>query len=79
MERFKVYHIDTALGCYSGFALVAVENAEKANQFITSFKESDKDNYFDSRGYSFVSESDVIEDIYSEETGILKYGIFYCG
>lgn len=75
MERFKVYYIKPNSSYYRGFSLVAAENAEKANQFISSLKKS----YFDSLGYSFVSEFDVIKDVYSEKTGILKYGIFYCG
>ena len=79
MERFKVYHIQPNSSCYAGFALVAAENAERANQFISYFKERDSSNRSNSRGYSFIDESDVIEGIYSEDDGILKYDIFYCG
>lgn len=79
MERFKVYHIQPNSSYYRGFALVAAESVEKANQFISSFKERDKDNCFDSWGYSSVDKFDVIEGIYSENDGILKYDIFYCG
>lgn len=79
MERFKVYHIYPNSSYYEGFALVAAENVEKANQFISSFKERDKDNCFDSWGYSSVDEFDAIEGVYSENDGILKYEIFYRG
>lgn len=79
MKRFKIYLIEPSVSCYKGFALVSAENAEKANQFISSFKESDKSNWLDSWGYSYVNESNIIEGIYSEEDGILKYGIYYYG
>lgn len=74
----KVYRVDPAI-YYHGFALVGAKNAELANQFINTFKEFDKDNRSDSRGYCNVSESDALDYIYTDTEGILLYGIFYGG
>lgn len=78
MEKFNVYEISPN-PCYCGFALVAAKNAQEANGYIESFKDEDSNNECDSWGYSSVSETDQIEDVFSERKGILTYGICYGG
>ena len=46
---------------------------------VGEFKDFDKDNKLDSWGYELVDEDDVIESVYSEEKGIMLYGIYYSG
>lgn len=76
MEKYNVYVIDS--DCfYHGKSLVAAENAEEANKIIKNFKDQDKDNTFDSWGYCFIDEDDIISDVYSERKGIVMYGISY--
>lgn len=75
---YKVYEVRSK-ACYHGMSLVAANNAEEANSFIELFQKSDKNNAFDSWGYMMVDEDDVINGIYSEENGIVHYGIFYGG
>lgn len=74
--RYKVYKIEPS-PCYSGISLVAAENEEVANKEIEDFKNRDNDNNLNSWGYGKVSESDVIDNLYSDERGIMLYGIYY--
>lgn len=76
MERFNVYEISSAFD-YHGYSLVAAKSASQANAFIEEFKKSDPDNSYDSIGYTFVSESDKISDIYSDIAGFITYRIYY--
>lgn len=76
--KCNVYEVSS--GChYSGFALIAAENAKEANKFIQEFKDEDKDNYYNSYGYEFVEEYDVIEDVFAERKGFITHGIRYSG
>ena len=77
-QSYKVYKIE-ANSSYTGYSLVAAKSADEANHYIDNFREIDKDNQGDSWGYSNVNEDDVLENIFSNETGILDYGIRYCG
>lgn len=77
-NRNKIY-VSSAESCYTGYSLVAAKTAEEANEYIRQFKESDKGNLRDSKGYSFVTEDDVKNSIYSEESGIVLHGIHYNG
>ena len=73
---YKVYVIDSKM-YYTGYALVAAENAEMATKEIEIFKKADKDN---SKGYhSSVSEDDALEGVFSENSGIIFHGIRYTG
>lgn len=76
--KYKVYKVEPEL-CYSGISLVAAENEEVANKEIENFKDRDSNNKLNSWGYSHVSESDVIDDLYSDRKGIMLYGIYYSG
>ena len=76
---YKVYVIDSKI-YYTGYALVAAENAEMATKEIEIFKRADKDNSRDSKGYhSSVSEDDALEGVFSENSGIIFHGIRYTG
>lgn len=77
-EKYNVYKIDSTL-CYYGISLVAAKDADEANDFIQEFKREDFSNTLDSKGYSYVDETDVLEDVYSERKGIIMYGIRYFG
>ena len=77
-DMYKVYCINSK-SCYRGLSLVAADNAEEANSIIERFKDFDKDNKLDSLGYELVDEDDVIKSVYSEEKGIMLYGIYYIG
>ena len=76
MERFNVYEISSTSD-YHGYSLVAAKSASQANAFIEEFKKSDPDNVYDSMGYTFVSESDKISDIYSDISGFILHRIYY--
>ena len=77
--KYKVYEISPKLSCYHGMSLVAAESAEEANHIIKDFVKSDPKNFYDSWGYSQVSESNLIEGVYSENKGIVHMGIYYYG
>lgn len=72
----NIYVIPSKSG-YIGESLIAAPDAETANQMITEFKESDPGNKFDSFGYDFVDESDVIEGVEIPHIGFLHHGIVY--
>lgn len=77
-QLYKVYKVESELS-YTGTSLVAARSAEEANKYIDDFRERDKDNKSDSWGYCYVNESDVLENIFSKESGIIDYGIRYSG
>lgn len=77
--KCKVYRVTPRLGCYGGWSLVAAHTAEEANQIINKFIKDDPKNYMDSWGYDQVSEYDVVENVYSEQEGIVYMGIYYSG
>lgn len=78
-DRYNLYLVDPSMGCYYGTAIISAKDAEDANQIINDFKNRDKDNSMNSRGYSNVSEGNIIEDAFGTERGILVYGIHYGG
>ena len=75
---YKVYIVQSKT-CYHGMSLIGANSAEEANDIIDKFVEWDKKNECDSWGYMHVDESDIIEGVYSEEKGIVHYGIYYGG
>ena len=76
---YKVYKVEPRM-YYTGYALVAAENAEMATKEIEIFKKADEDNSRDSKGYySSVSEDDALEGVFSENSGIIFHGIRYTG
>lgn len=78
-KKYNVYRIDNEV-CYTGYSLVAAENAEEATKYVKEFKERDKDNALNSRGYyDKITEEDVIEYLSSGKPGIVFYGIDYIG
>lgn len=77
--KYNVYEVRPRLGCYHGMSLVAAESAEEANRIIEDFVKSDPKNFYDSWGYGQVSESDLIEGVYSENKRIVHMDIHYCG
>lgn len=76
IKKYKVYKIDSN-SSYIGYSLVAANTSEEANQYIDSFREEDNDSKCDSWGYANVREDDVLEHIFSDEPGIINYGIRY--
>ena len=78
LDLYKVYKIEPN-SCYRGTSLVAAKTASEANNYIENFRDLDKDNANDSGGYSDVNEDDMLENIYSNESGIIDYGIYYHG
>lgn len=79
MKVYNIYEIYPSKSCYRGISLVAAETVEQANEFINEFIKSDPDNYEDSWGYSYVDGDDLLEHLFSDEPGIIKYGIYYYG
>jgi len=77
-EKYSVYKC-SAKSAYSGISLIAADSVEEANQIISMFKENDKDNSFNSFGYSNIDEYDLMDNLYSTEKGILYFGIYYTG
>lgn len=74
----KIYKVDPA-AYYLGFALIAAPNAAAANEMIAEYKTSDPTNQWDSFGFTYVTEEDAIDDIYSNLTSIIYNSIQYCG
>ena len=72
----KIYIISSESG-YIGESLIAASNAKEANAMITDFKKSDLYNQYDSFGYGYVTEDDVIEDAEIPHSGFLHHGIRY--
>ena len=77
--EFPVYKIEPSQSCYRGSALVAAKSAASANEFIDDFIRRDGQNKRDSWGYAYVTEDDKIDYLFSTVTGIIDYGIQYCG
>lgn len=76
--KFNVYRVYAGVH-YGGFALVGANSAEEANVYITDFKESDKNNTFDSLGYGYVTEEDKIDGIWSKKSNFIMQDIYYRG
>lgn len=76
-HRYSVYKCLSDVGYY-GYALVAADSAKEANAIIKFFQKTDYNNKCDSRGYTLVDESDLIEGIFSSRRGIIEYGICFC-
>lgn len=75
---YKVYEV-TPKAYYYGYALVAAHTAAEANEHISVFKECDPTNKYDSWGWDYVSEDDVIENIFADCEGIMRDNIRYSG
>lgn len=75
---YKVYEV-TPRECYVGYALVAAHSAAEANEHISVLKECDPTNKYDSWGWTFVTEDDVIENIFADCEGIMRDTIHYSG
>lgn len=73
---YKVYLVNPNVD-YVGFALVAAEDATNANEIIEDFKTFDDDNTYDSYGYCFVNDNDVIEGLSSNIKGFILQEICY--
>lgn len=79
MKRYNVYEIIPNSLYYGGMSLVAAESTEEANDFIDEFIKSDTQNYNDSLGYNHIDEYNIMDHLYSDEKGIIYYGIYCCG
>lgn len=75
---YKVYEV-TPKACYCGYALVAAHSAAEANEHISVLKECDPTNKYDSWGWDYVSEDDVIENVFADCEGIMRDNIRYSG
>lgn len=75
---YKVYHMNPGT-CYSGFALIAAMSAEEANEYIANYKEQDASNVYNSYGWTYVYEDDVIENLTSSVGGIVYNSVYYSG
>ena len=78
MKVYNIYEIYPSKSCYRGISLVAAETVKQANEFISEFIKSDPHNDKDSWGYDYVDDS-PLEHLFSDEPGIIKYGIYYNG
>lgn len=74
----KVYLVEPKYS-YDGKELVAADSAVQANEIIDDFIRQDNSNVLDSWGYNHVGECDCVEHLYSDELGIILYGIHYTG
>lgn len=77
--KYNIYAIEPRLACYRGLSLVAANSVEEANHYIDEYKKNDPHNYLDSGGFSEVNKYDIIEGVYSENSGIVYNGISYYG
>ena len=75
---YKVYHMNPG-ACYGGFALIAAMSAEQANEYIANYKEQDASNVYNSYGWAYVYEDDVIENLTSSVGGIVYNYVYYSG
>lgn len=75
---YKVYHV-TPASYYEGFALIAANSAAEVNEHIAEYKANDPDNRWDSFGFTYVDEGDVIDNISSSIEGFVYNNIFYTG
>ena len=74
----KVYLVEPKQS-YEGKGLVAADSAVQANEIIDDFIRQDNSNVLDSWGYNHVGECDCVGHLYSDELGIILYGIHYTG
>ena len=76
---FKVYDM-MVTGPYSGTVLIAATSAEEANNLIRNFKASDPDNKYNSYAYEAdLTEDDVVEGLFAEDTGWVYDRVTYTG
>lgn len=76
---FKVYDM-MVTGPYSGTVLIAASSAEEANRLIQKFKDCDPDNQCNSYAYDAdLTEDDVVEGLYAEDTGWVYNKVTYTG
>jgi hypothetical protein len=75
---YKVYEV-TPRSCYYGYALVAANSAEEANEHISVLKDLDPTNKWDYFGWEYVTEDDIVENIFADCEGIVKSNIRYSG
>lgn len=73
---YKVYFVPCKM-YYTGYSLIAANTAEEANKMIEAFKESDPSNLYDSFGYGFTDEKDVIKSLHADHDGFILHGIYY--
>ena len=78
MNKIKVYRVDPC-AAYNGFALIAATSADEANKYIVDFKKRDANNKYDSYGWWYVDEDNVIEDLTATRCGIIFDHIYYSG
>lgn len=65
--------------CYGSFALIAAMSAEEANEYIANYKEQDASNVYNSYGWTYVYEDDVIENLTSSVGSIVYNYVYYSG
>ncbi len=76
---YKVYDM-MVTGPYSGTVLIAASSAEEANKLIRNFKASDPDNKHNSYAYEAdLTENDVVEGLFAEDTGWVYDRVTYTG
>lgn len=75
---YKGYHMNPGT-CYGGFALIAAMSAEEANEYIANYKEQDASNVYNSYGWIYVYEDDIIENLTSSVGGIVYNYVYYSG
>ena len=78
MNKIKVYHMDPYM-LYGGFALIAAETADEANEMILDYKKHDPHNQSNSFGFCYVDELDRIYELTSSEKGIIYNRVYYSG
>ena len=75
----KVYDM-MVTGPYTGTVLIAASSAEEANRMIKSFKDSDPNNKYNSYAYEpDLTENDVVEGLFAEESGWVYDRVTYTG
>lgn len=75
----KVYDM-MVTGPYTGTVLIAAASAEEANRMINGFKATDPDNKYNSYAYdASLTEDDVVEGLFAEESGWVYDKVTYTG
>ena len=76
---YKVYDM-MVTGPYNGTVLIAASSAEEANNFIRNFKASDPNNKYNSYAYTpDLTENDVVEGLFAEDSGWVYDRVTYTG
>ena len=78
LSKYKLFLVEPGC-CYSGNSVVSAADSKEANEIIQNFKDQDIDNIFDSKGYNFVDDNNIIEGAIGIKKGFLYYGIRYSG